>query len=80
MTAPLPLCGSQNELGVTGARVHVRVNRVGVDTCCFPVHPFHLYDCCVHSSRFSPVPSLALRMGQTTNATAINAVPVYHHE
>ena len=53
----LPLCRSQNELDVTSARVHVRV-------CCFHVHPFHLCLCCVHlSSRISPVPSLALRIG-----------------
>ena len=30
----LPLCRSQNELGVTSARVHVRVNRVVVVCCC----------------------------------------------
>ena len=55
---------SQNELGVTCACVHVRVNRAHVRVCCFHVHPFHFCLCCVHlSSRFSPVPSLALRMG-----------------
>ena len=32
--------------------------------CCFLAHPFYLCNCCVHlSSRFSPVPSLALRIG-----------------
>ena len=30
----LPLCRSQNELGVTSARVDVRVNRVVVVCCC----------------------------------------------
>ena len=59
----LPLCRSQNELGVSSAHVHVRVSRVVVVCCCFTVHPFYLCRCCVHSSRFSPVPSLALRMG-----------------
>ena len=56
MTA-LCLCRSQSELGVIRTRMHVRV-------CCFHFHPFHLCLCCVNvSSRFSPVPSLALRIG-----------------
>ena len=41
---------SQNELGVTSARVYVHVNRVVVVCCCFPVPPFYLCNCCVHCS------------------------------
>ena len=70
------LANLTHAVGVTSARVHVRVNRVVVVSYCFSAHPFYLCNCCVHSSRFSPVPSLALRMGQMTNATAINAVTV----
>ena len=57
----LPLCRSQNELGVTSARVHVRVNRVVVVCCC----TFFASSIALHSE-----------WGQMTNATAIKAVPV----
>ena len=67
----LPLCRSQNELGVTSARVHVRV-------CCSHVHPFHLCLCCVHlSSRFSPVPSLALRIGSNDQCDGYQCCPSF---
>ena len=72
----LPLCRSQNELGVTSARVHVRVNRVVVVCCCFPVHPFCLCNCCFHSSSSSsPVPSLALRMGSNDQCDGNQCCP-----
>ena len=73
----LPLCRSQNELGVTSARVHVRVNRVVVVCCCFPAHPFCLCNNCVQSSRFSPVPSLALRMGQNDQCDGNQCCPSF---
>ena len=60
----LLLCRSLNELGVTSARACPRQSFVVV-CCCFPVRPFYPYNCCVHSSRISPVPSLALRMGSS---------------
>ena len=45
------------------ARVDSECKRWNV-CCCFPAHPFYLCNCCAHlSSRFSPVPWLALRIG-----------------
>ena len=73
----LPLCRSQNELGVTSTRVHVRVNRVVVVCCCFPAHPFYLCNCGVHSSRFSPVPQLALRMGSNDQCDGNQCCPSF---
>ena len=51
----------QNELGVTSARVLVRVNRVVVVCCCFLIHPFLPLFPCLHV--FRQFPSLALRIG-----------------
>ena len=65
------------------ARVHVRVVVV---CCCFPVHPFCLCDCCVHSSRFSPVPSLAFRMWSNDQCDGNQCCPSFggclcrHHQ
>ena len=72
------------QLGVTSARVHVRVNRVVVDTCwcrqccrllllpCPSVPP--VVSMCLHVLR--QFHRLHSERGQMTNATAIKAVPV----
>ena len=61
MTASLPLCRSQKELGVTSARVHVRVKPRRCRLLLHVLRRFHR----LHSE-----------LGQMINATAVNAVPV----
>ena len=77
MTA-LCLCVVRKMSSASPARACMSAsNRVVVVCCCFPSHPSHLCLCCVHSSRFPPVPSLALRMGSNDQCDGNQCCPSF---